>query len=110
MSPPKISSTPAAPGPGSPGIRNPSAPHDASSSSRERNAALDFAKGALVLCMVVYHSFNYFHHDRDVLRYLHFLPSSFIFIAGFLITNVYLARYDIGDSRLHRRLFVRGAK
>jgi hypothetical protein len=60
--------------------------------------------------MVLYHCFNYFHHDRDILRYLHFLPPSFIFIAGFLITNVYLARYDIADSRMHRRLFIRGFK
>jgi len=96
---------------GSPESRNsPTSPADASSSSRERNAALDFAKGALVLCMVLYHSFNYFHHDLQILKYLHFLPSSFIFIAGFLITNVYLARYDIADSRMHRRLFVRGLK
>ena len=60
--------------------------------------------------MVLYHCFNYFYHDRDILRYLHFLPPSFIFITGVLVTNVYLARYDIGDARMHRRLFVRGAK
>jgi hypothetical protein len=60
--------------------------------------------------MVVYHCLNYFYNDREILKYLHFLPPSFICIAGFLVTSVYLAKYDIGDSRLHRRLFIRGFK
>lgn len=105
------SSTPAVPGPASPGNQSPSAPPaDATASTHQRNAALDFTKGALVLCMVLYHCFNYFLHDMQILKYLHFLPPSFIFIAGFLVTNVYLARYDIGDPRMHRRLFIRGFK
>jgi hypothetical protein len=96
--------------PALPESRNSSAPPRDAAAARERNAALDFTKGALVLCMVLYHCFNYFHHDKDILKYLHFLPPSFIFIAGFLVTNIYLARYDVGDPRMHRRLFVRGFK
>jgi hypothetical protein len=76
----------------------------------DRNTALDFTKGTLVLFMVVYHCINYFYRDREVLKYLHFLPSSFIFIAGFLITNVYLTKYGPTDSRVYRRLLVRGGK
>ena len=83
---------------------------EAQTAGRNRNAALDFTKGALVLLMVVYHCLNYFYHDRTVLKYLHFLPPSFIFITGFLITTVYLTRAGAGDSRVYRRLFVRGGK
>ena len=76
----------------------------------DRDAALDFAKGGLVLCMVAYHTLNYFHHDLFLLRQLHFLPPSFIFIAGFLITSVYLPRIRRGDTSAYRRLLVRGLK
>ncbi len=77
-----------------------------------RNAALDFTKGALVLFMVLYHSMNYFMVDRggELLKYLRFLPPSFIFITGFLISNVYFVKYDVSDVRLHKRLVIRGLK
>lgn len=83
----------------------------ATGSSLERIAALDFTKGALVLFMVVYHWLNYFHGPHGpIYRYLRFLPPSFIFIAGFLISNAYLRKYDISDPRLPKRLTVRGLK
>jgi hypothetical protein len=78
----------------------------------DRNPALDFTKGVLVLCMVLYHSMNYFMEDRGgaLLRYLRFLPPSFIFITGFLLSNIYFVKYDVKDMRLHKRLLVRGLK
>lgn len=76
----------------------------------ERNLALDFAKGALVLCMIAYHTINYFRYDPNLLRHLHFLPPSFIFLAGFLVTHVYLSKIRCGDSRVPGRLFIRGLK
>lgn len=77
-----------------------------------RNAALDFTKGTLVLFMVLYHSMNYFMMNRggELLKYLRFLPPSFIFITGFLISNVYFVKYDVSDVRLHKRLAIRGLK
>ncbi len=75
-----------------------------------RIGALDWVKGALVVCMVVYHSLNYSTFHPLAYRYLAFLPPSFIFIAGFLMTNNYLARYDVKAWRLHRRLISRGLK
>src|SRR5580692_606153 len=75
-----------------------------------RNAALDFTKGVLVLVMVLYHWLNYFHGPGDVYRYLRFLTPSFIFITGFLISNVHLSRYGSADSRLAKRLMWRGLK
>jgi peptidoglycan/LPS O-acetylase OafA/YrhL len=44
------------------------------------------------------------------LKYLEFLPPSFIFITGFLIGKVYLAKYRVGGFAVQRRLIVRGVK
>src|SRR5277367_704460 len=76
-----------------------------------RIAALDSTKGALVLIMVLYHWVNYFIGPQwEYYRYLRFLTPSFIFITGFMISNVYLSKYDATDPRLAKRLFVRGLK
>lgn len=76
-----------------------------------RIVALDFTKGALVLFMVLYHWLNYFFaREGDVYRYLRFVTPSFIFITGFLVSNVYLAKYGISNAQLPRRLLRRGMK
>lgn len=96
----------------SPAIPATGAPSEGQIPSRAtRNDALDFTKGSLVLFMVLYHWLNYFVPlDWDVYRYLRFITTSFIFITGFLVSNVYLAKYSPRDPRLHKRLFERGAK
>jgi peptidoglycan/LPS O-acetylase OafA/YrhL len=77
----------------------------------QRIPALDFTKGALVLFMVLYHWLNYFISPQgDFYRYLRFVTPSFIFITGFLISSVYLSRYDTSESRLAKRLLQRGMK
>jgi peptidoglycan/LPS O-acetylase OafA/YrhL len=75
-----------------------------------RNPAVDFTKGALVLCMVIYHSVNYMVSVHADLKYLSFLPPSFIFISGFLIGKVYLAKRRAGGGAVQKRLIVRGVK
>lgn len=76
-----------------------------------RNIALDFTKGALVLIMVLYHWLNYFVGTEGAYyRYLRFLPPSFICITGFLVSSIYLARYQNADQRLFRRLAGRGMR
>jgi hypothetical protein len=61
--------------------------------------------------MVLYHWLNYFvTTDGDIYKYLRFITPSFIFVTGFLVTNVFLGRYRVRDSSLHRRLLVRGIK
>lgn len=80
------------------------------SAAVSRDDALDFTKGALVLCMVAYHTLNYFRYDERILRHLHFLPPSFIFITGFLITKIYRPKIFAGDQRVYARLFTRGLK
>jgi len=74
-----------------------------------RIPALDFTKGALVLIMVLYHWMNYFYGPHDN-RYLRFLTPSFIFITGFLISNVYFRKYGISDPQLPKRLLQRALK
>jgi peptidoglycan/LPS O-acetylase OafA/YrhL len=78
----------------------------------QRIPALDFTKGALVLLMVLYHWINYFIGQEVTYyyKYLRFLTPSFIFIAGFMISNVYLSKYAAADPRLSKRLFSRGLK
>lgn len=78
---------------------------------RARIPALDFTKGILVLFMVLYHWINYFvGSEWPYYRYLRFLSPAFIFISGFMISNVYLSKYGSADPRLPRRLLTRGLK
>jgi hypothetical protein len=79
------------------------------SSKANRIPALDFTKGALVLIMVFYHWLNYFYGPHDS-RYLRFLTPSFIFVTGFLISNVYLSKYGLFNEQLPKRLVQRGLK
>jgi hypothetical protein len=81
----------------------------ATGNKADRIPALDFTKGALVLIMVLYHWLNYFLGTSDN-RYLRFLTPSFIFVTGFLISNVYLSKYGITDTQLPKRLVQRGLK
>jgi hypothetical protein len=54
---------------------------------------------------------NYFiGNEWGYYKYLRFLTPSFIFITGFMISNVYLSKYAVTDSRLRKRLFTRGFK
>ena len=80
-------------------------------SKPQRNRALDFTKGALVLLMVLYHWVNYFIGPQwGYYHYLRFLTPSFIFITGFLVSSAYLSKYTAADPRLSKRLFTRGLK
>jgi hypothetical protein len=65
----------------------------------------------LVLIMVLYHWMNYFvRADGSIYRYLRFLTPSFIFITGFLISTVYLRKYQVASTHIAGRLIVRGVK
>lgn len=76
-----------------------------------RDTAIDFTKGALVLFMVLYHWLNYFFGPRgQYYDYLRFLTPSFIFITGFMISQIQLRRYESSGRSLPKRLFVRGLK
>ncbi len=79
-------------------------------SGSERLGAIDFTKGALVVCMVIYHSLNYSTQYELGFRYLAFLPPSFIFISGFLMAVVYFSRPPGRDAITSGRMMLRGVK
>src|SRR5271156_2446840 len=92
-------------------VQRPDVGVTAASPKAQRIAALDFTKGALVLIMVLYHWMNYFMVlGWTYYRYLRFLTPSFIFVTGFMISNVYLSKYEATAPRLSKRLFTRGLK
>lgn len=76
-----------------------------------RDTALDFIKGVLVLLMVLYHWLNYFVLVQGLAyRYIRFITPSFVFLAGFLVTNLLASRPGRNSSSLAARLFIRGIK
>lgn len=60
--------------------------------------------------MVVYHTLNYTTEYYLSFKYLSFLPPSFIFITGYLISSVYFARATGNQSQVQQRLLIRGGK
>src|SRR5687768_184813 len=77
----------------------------------DRDVALDFTKGVLVLLMVVYHWLNYFVSPYGFgYRYIRFITPSFVFLAGFLVTNLLVARRNTNSAALSGRLLARGIK
>lgn len=78
--------------------------------NNDRNLAIDFTKGLLVVGMVLYHSIDYFTHGSLLIKYIRFITGAFVFISGFLISNVYLKKYDLNESKIYLRLFSRGIK
>ena len=78
--------------------------------TKERIGAIDFTKGILVIFMVVYHSLNYSAYFSLGFKFFSFLPPSFIFLAGFLITNVYTRKYSVSKTQTTIRLLVRVIK
>jgi hypothetical protein len=72
--------------------------------------ALDWTKGSLVVFMVVYHAINYSAFRPYAFRFLAFLPPSFILIAGFLVGQVYAAKYNLKSWKPYKRVATRGIK
>lgn len=78
--------------------------------SKGRIPTIDFIKGILVLLMVVYHVLNYLQYGSTPHHYMAFLPCSFIMITGFLVTQIYLSRYDFSFKSVGLRLGTRAMK
>jgi len=85
-------------------------PPPAVSRPSTRIDALDWTKGALIICMVIYHAINYSAFRPMAFRFLGFLPPSFILITGFLVGQVYAAKYDLETWKPYARLAIRGTK
>jgi hypothetical protein len=78
--------------------------------SAARIDGLDWTKGALVLCMVIYHAINYSQFRGVAFRFMAFVPPSFILITGFLVGQVYASNYELTSRKPYLRLAVRGLK
>ncbi len=76
----------------------------------DRDVALDATKGVLVVLMVAYHTLNYSTQYYLAFRYLSFLPPSFIFLTGYLLTKVYASRASSDDWGPTKRTLARGAR
>jgi fucose 4-O-acetylase-like acetyltransferase len=85
-------------------------PARAPAQAAARVPALDWTKGALIICMVIYHAINYSAFRPLAFRWLAFLPPSFILITGFLVGQVYAAKYDLRTWKPYARLAIRGMK
>ena len=75
-----------------------------------RIVSIDFAKGTLVLLMVVYHSLNYLQYGTLPHDILIFLPPSFIMITGFIVSHMYIRKYEGNLRTISLRLCVRSLK
>jgi hypothetical protein len=75
-----------------------------------RNTAIDFVKGFLVISMIVYHSLNYFRQGSFALHYFRYIATGFIGMSGFLITNVIYLKYQADPRRLWLKQLSRGGK
>ena len=71
---------------------------------------LDWTKGALIVCMVIYHAINYSAYRPWAFKFLGFLPTSFIMITGFLVGQVYTAKVGQEAPKIYLRLATRGLK
>ncbi len=76
----------------------------------QRGYLLDFAKGLLVLSMVVYHALNYTMNDSVIFNYLRFIAPGFVGLSGFVVTKYLRDRYASREGLLYLRLVGRGAK
>lgn len=78
----------------------------------KRDTALDIVKGLCVLIMVIHHAINYFPTEAVALKYFRFVSGAFLFMAGFVATHIYSAKYDFSKEKIQvgKRLVVRGVK
>lgn len=76
----------------------------------KRNTALDFNRGMLLIIMILLHCIDDFAPLSYFAKSIRFVSGAFIFVAGFVITNIYLGKYEIRESGIYKRLFYRGVK
>lgn len=79
--------------------------------TNDRNLNLDYTKGFLVICMVIYHSITYFTTTGyDGTKYIRFVTGSFIFISGYIVSVFYHNKFIFNKVKTSKRLITRGLK
>lgn len=79
----------------------------------KRNFSIDFVKSYLVFIMLLHHGIDFLISNNNYYyfyKYLRFVTGSFVFISGFLISNVYINKYNINDNIMYKRLLDRAIK
>jgi hypothetical protein len=77
----------------------------------ERNYAIDIVKGFMVEIMILYHSIEYFISPRHiVLKYIDFVTGSFVFLTGYILSNIYINKYASNVDQMYKRLMLRGLR
>ncbi len=77
----------------------------------DRDLNLDFVKGFLVVCMVIYHTINYFTNPAcDGTKFLRFVTGAFIFISGYIVAVFYKKKFELDKKQICKRLVTRGLK
>jgi hypothetical protein len=77
----------------------------------DRDLNLDFVKGFLVVCMVIYHSISCFTTlGYDGTKYVRFVTGSFIFISGYIVAVFYSKKFGLNKKIVCKKLILRGLK
>jgi hypothetical protein len=76
-----------------------------------RDLALDFAKGALVVVMVIYHAMNILSTaGPEDFQHIRFVSGSFIFLSGYVVARFHFERFRADRMGTTGRLLQRGCK
>ena len=77
----------------------------------ERNNAIDFVKGFLVIAMTLGHTVMYFVDGRPlIMSYLFWPRHGFVFFAGVMCGTIYLDKFQKDKKSVVSKLFVRSLK
>jgi peptidoglycan/LPS O-acetylase OafA/YrhL len=76
----------------------------------QRDDAVDYCRGLLVLSMVLYHTLNYFSPGSSVFRWLGYISAGFVLVAGYVTTHMTLPRYRGSPWKMLVKLVARGGK
>lgn len=76
-----------------------------------RDLSLDFVKGFLVVCMIIYHVISYFTNaGYSGTQYVRFVTGAFIMTSGYIVSVFYRDKFSLDKNNTCVRLFVRGIK
>jgi hypothetical protein len=77
----------------------------------QRDDALDFVKGCLVVVMVLYHAMNAFSNaGAEAYAYIRFVTGSFVLLSGYVVARYFVAPFQRDRTGTSVRLVLRGLK
>lgn len=76
----------------------------------DRNLAIDFLRGVLVVFMLLGHCFQFFNPTFWYVKYDMWVPGAFIFMAGFMMSFHYSKSYNLYTANIYYRIIQRSIK